>query len=527
MDVFEDIQGRFIVVDGNNFRVRRFGLAPAPANPNGADLAISASGPPDPVDTGADLRYLITVTNNGPASATGVRMTYVIPAGAVFQSAPSGNGIACTTPAVGANGTVTCEFDTLASGASDAVPITIRVQGAGSLQSTFSVTGTEIDSNNANNTASLTTAVHLGPATISVEEFITVADAVGVFPSAMIGITENIVVSDVQALLPSAMIGVNETIVVTDAPAVLPSVMLTVTETVAVTDQPNIASANASPVVNAGLDRNVEATSAAGASVALSGVAIDSDNDPLTLTWSGPCGSATGASVSLNCTFGSHTLTFTADDGHGGVVSDTVVITVRDTTAPALTLPANVTTVYALSPSGAPVTFTATAVDSVSGLVTVSCSPASGSTFPIGLTTVTCSASDSAGNPATGSFTVTVDLGTPSLVIRIANKSRDSNGSLWIDLQLTNTGTGHARNVSIASITLQRLTGTGTVTYNAGRSGPLPMAIGSLDVGATRTVRLYLNVPLPVTRFSITEGVTLQNVIGTTLTFSAGQAVIP
>ena len=209
------------------------------------------------------------------------------------------------------------------------------------------------------------------------------------------------------------------------------------------------------------------------------------------------------------------------------VVSDTVVITVRDTTAPALTLPANVTTVYALSPSGAPVTFTATAVDSVSGLVTVSCSPASGSTFPIGLTTVTCSASDSAGNPATGSFTVTVDLGTPSLVIRIANKSRDSNGSLWIDLQLTNTGTGHARNVSIASITLQRLTGTGTVTYNAGRSGPLPMAIGSLDVGATRTVRLYLNLPLPVTRFSITEGVTLQNVIGTTLTLSAGQAVIP
>jgi hypothetical protein len=155
---------------------------------------------------------------------------------------------------------------------------------------------------------------------------------------------------------------------------VLPSTMLTVTETVVVTDQPNLTVPNASPVVNAGLDRNVEATSAAGASVALSGVAIDANNDPLTLTWSGPCGSATGARVSLNCSFGSHTLTFTADDGHGGVVSDTVVITVRDTTAPALTLPANITTFDVPSSSGAPVTFTATAMDIVSGLVTVSCS---------------------------------------------------------------------------------------------------------------------------------------------------------
>ena len=393
MDVFEDTQGRFIVVDENNFRVRRFGLAPAPANPNGADLEISASGPPNPVDTGADLRYLVTVTNNGPASATGVTMTYVIPADAVFQSAPSGNAVACTTPAVGANGTVTCQFGTLASGASDAVPVTIRVQGAGPLQSMFSVTGSKSTSNNANNTTSVTTAVQLAPATISVEEFITVTDVVGtsssmigitenivvsdepaLLPSAMIGVSESILVSDTPALLLSAMIGVNETIVVTDASAVLPSTMLTVTETVVVTDQPNLTVPNASPVVNAGLDRNVEATSAAGASVALSGVAIDANNDPLTLTWSGPCGSATGARVSLNCSFGSHTLTFTADDGHGGVVSDTVVITVRDTTAPALTLPANITTFDVPSSSGAPVTFTATAMDIVSGLVTVSCS---------------------------------------------------------------------------------------------------------------------------------------------------------
>jgi len=157
--------------------------------------------------------------------------------------------------------------------------------------------------------------------------------------------------------------------------------------------------------------------------------------------------------------------------------------------------------------------------------------PFSGSTSPIGTTTVNCSAVNTIGPPplsfpATGSFTVTVSLGAPSLVIQIANKGRVLN-SVWIDLQLTNTGTGHARNVSINSLTLQRLNGLGTVTYDAARSGPLPITIGSLDVGETRTVRLYLNMPATVLRFSISESVSLRNVIGTPLTFSAGQAVIP
>src|SRR5439155_15127349 len=39
---------------------------------------------------------------------------------------------------------------------------------------------------------------------------------------------------------------------------------------------------------------------------------------------------------------------------------------------------------------------------------TVSCSPASGSTFPIGTTVVHCTASDTAGNTATASFFVVV-----------------------------------------------------------------------------------------------------------------------
>lgn len=53
-------------------------------------------------------------------------------------------------------------------------------------------------------------------------------------------------------------------------------------------------------------------------------------------------------------------------------------------------------------------TYSASAVDDVDGPVPVSCSPASGATFPIGTTTVVCTARDAAGNAAAGSFRVTV-----------------------------------------------------------------------------------------------------------------------
>jgi HYR domain len=65
----------------------------------------------------------------------------------------------------------------------------------------------------------------------------------------------------------------------------------------------------------------------------------------------------------------------------------------------------------ATSPSGAVVTYTPpTVVDEDSPLPTVGCAPASGSTFAIGPTTVTCSVSDSddSNSPVSASFTVTV-----------------------------------------------------------------------------------------------------------------------
>jgi hypothetical protein len=72
----------------------------------------------------------------------------------------------------------------------------------------------------------------------------------------------------------------------------------------------------------------------------------------------------------------------------------------------------------AASPAGATVTFEVSANDAVAGSVPVAATPASGSIFPLGVSTVAVSASDSAGNTATGNFTVTVvDTTNPVLTV--------------------------------------------------------------------------------------------------------------
>lgn len=73
-------------------------------------------------------------------------------------------------------------------------------------------------------------------------------------------------------------------------------------------------------------------------------------------------------------------------------------------------MPADIS-VEAASPDGAVVTFTVTATDDTDPDPTVVCEPASGTLFPIGDTTVECTATDDAGNTTTAQFTVTVTVG--------------------------------------------------------------------------------------------------------------------
>src|SRR5262249_6121720 len=90
--------------------------------------------------------------------------------------------------------------------------------------------------------------------------------------------------------------------------------------------------------------------------------------------------------------------------------SSSFTVTVNDTQAPGVTCPANVTTIAAAACPSASMTLlsyaTPAATDNCPG-ATTSCAPPSGSAFPIGTTTVTCTATDTSGNSTSCIFTVT------------------------------------------------------------------------------------------------------------------------
>ena len=103
----------------------------------------------------------------------------------------------------------------------------------------------------------------------------------------------------------------------------------------------------------------------------------------------------------------------TVNDATVAAQASAELFTAADTTPPAIVVPTSIV-VNATSPAGATVSYSVTATDpdNSPSQLTITCGPPSGSTFPIGVTTVNCSASDPAGNAAAASFTVTV-LGAP------------------------------------------------------------------------------------------------------------------
>jgi hypothetical protein len=135
----------------------------------------------------------------------------------------------------------------------------------------------------------------------------------------------------------------------------------------------------------------------------------DPDGDAITLEQTPP------GPYSLGST--SVTLTVTDADGTWDSCTDTV--TVSDTTAPSLSCPASPVSAQCTAPGGAPVTFSATAQDNCS-TVTPLCTPASGSTFPIGSTLDTCSGTDASGNTSTCTFNVQVVDTTPPVIQRLS-----------------------------------------------------------------------------------------------------------
>jgi hypothetical protein len=99
----------------------------------------------------------------------------------------------------------------------------------------------------------------------------------------------------------------------------------------------------------------------------------------------------------------------------------------KDLTPPAFASASDVTYTASANAAGAIVTYDPGAVDNV-GVTSVVCSPASGSFFPVGSTSVTCTASDAAGNVSTVTFTVVVKDITPPVVATPADIVTEATG---------------------------------------------------------------------------------------------------
>jgi DNA-binding beta-propeller fold protein YncE len=179
------------------------------------------------------------------------------------------------------------------------------------------------------------------------------------------------------------------------------------------------------PTANAGGDQTVECAGATTA-VNLDGSASTAGSGTInSYSWAeGATPLGTGAMLTVNLPVGTHTITLTVTDTGGGSDTDDVVITVQDTLAPDITCPDDVVVNLPMNSNSTSMVVNypaVTATDSCSSSVTVNSTPASGSVFPVGATTVNATADDGAGHTSNCSFTVTVQYNFAGFFQPVAN----------------------------------------------------------------------------------------------------------
>ena len=204
---------------------------------------------------------------------------------------------------------------------------------------------------------------------------------------------------------------------------------------------------------------SAEATVPAGATATFSApIATDQVDGDRPVTCSPPSGSTFAV--------GETKVTCTSSDARGNVSSASFIVTVkaRDITPPALTLPSTITAT-ATSASGAMVNYSAAATDDFDGPITPVCAPPSGTTFPLGITTVECTATDTFGNQAAGSFQIKVEYAWSGILqpINADGSSVFKLGStVPVKFRLAGASVGIAN--AVATLTLAKVSGAVTGT---------------------------------------------------------------
>jgi hypothetical protein len=137
---------------------------------------------------------------------------------------------------------------------------------------------------------------------------------------------------------------------------------------------------------------------------------------------------------------GTTTFTFFATDAAGNAESPQLIEVKLDKTGPSLSLPGDSTVIAPQGDDGMIVDYLVSATDTLDATPSLSCSPGSGTLFPIGVTTVSCSAADHADNASQDAFSVTVQTpaqASQSLAETVAsyNLHSGTEGSLTAKLR--------------------------------------------------------------------------------------------
>jgi gliding motility-associated-like protein len=162
---------------------------------------------------------------------------------------------------------------------------------------------------------------------------------------------------------------------------------------------------NAFPVIACPANINVNNDAGLCGAVVTFSPPVGTDNCAVATTQT--AGLASGALFPVGVT----TQTFTATDASGNATSCSFTVTVLDAEPPALACPGNISVNNDPGTCGAVVNFVApVGTDNCSGVVTTQTAGlVSGSTFPVGVTTQTYTATDASGNATSCSFTITVN----------------------------------------------------------------------------------------------------------------------
>jgi len=135
----------------NLFGAGRLALGTAPSSPASANLAVSLTDSPDPVQSGQNVTFTVSVSNAGPQTATGVAVSVTLPASLTFQSST------CSGTKTGPS----CSGLSLTNGQNTSYQVVATASGSGSgaVTTTAVVSSSVADPNSANNTASQQTTI--------------------------------------------------------------------------------------------------------------------------------------------------------------------------------------------------------------------------------------------------------------------------------------------------------------------------------------------------------------------------------